>query len=179
MPKRGASWRFSKTLLRRTGGAKPEGLRPTRDRDLSIQARKRLLATAPRPEGHSIDCDHPIGVYRSYSRRHHPFVTIVMCYGGIKAGGRIKNAIIIEVPAIPHALVWLNCRGQGYLNDVSIEASLSHYKGISRQCLCGGGCHRAQYESEGGHHDILKPSILFHNLSCFYLVMFSFLVVSD
>jgi hypothetical protein len=101
-----------------------------------------------------------------------------MCYGGVKVGGRIKNAIIIEVPAIPHSLVWLNCRGQGYLNDVSIEASLSHYKGISRQCLCCRGCHRAQYDSEGCHHDILKPSILFHNLSCFYLVMFSFLVAS-
>ena len=58
-----------------------------------------------------------------------------MCYGGIKAGGRIKNAIIIEVPAIPHSLVWLNCRGQGYLDDVSIDATLSHDKGINRQCL--------------------------------------------
>ena len=94
-----------------------------------------------------------------------------MCYGGIQEEARIKNAIIIEVPAIPHLLVWLNCRGQGYRDDVSIDATLSHDKGINRQCLCCRCCHRTQHESEGRHPDILKPSILFHNLSCSYLVM--------
>ena len=128
-------------------------------------------STAPRPEGHSIECPHPVGVYRHYSRRPHQFVTIAMCYRGIQEKARIKNAIVIEVPAIPHLLVWLNCRGQGYLDDVSIDATLSHDKGINRQCLCCRCCHRTQHESEGRHPDILKPSILFHNLSCSCLVM--------
>ena len=30
-----------------------------------------------------------------------------MCYGGVKARDRIKNAIIIEVPAIPR--LWFGC----------------------------------------------------------------------
>jgi hypothetical protein len=94
-----------------------------------------------------------------------------MCYGGIQEEGCIKNAIIIEVPAIPHSLVWLNCRGQGYRDDVSIDATLPHDKGINRQCLCCRRCDRTQHESKGRDPDILKPSILFHNLSCSYLVM--------
>ena len=134
---------------------------------------KRLMrqSTAPRPKGHSIECPHPVGVYRHYSRRPHQFVTIAMCYVGFKSRPVSKTAIIIEVPAIPHSLVWLNCRGQGYLDDVSIDATLSHDKGINRQCLCCRCCHRTQHESEGRHPDILKPSILFHNLSCSRLVM--------
>jgi hypothetical protein len=98
---------------------------------------------------------------------------IAMCYGGVKARYRIKNAIIIEVPAIPRSLVWLHCRGKGYPDNVSIDATLAHYKGISRQRLCCRCCHRTQHESERGHHDILNPSILFHNLPCSYLVMSS------
>ena len=84
--------------------------------------------------------------------------------------GPYQKSIIIEVPAIPHLHVWLNCRGQGYRDDVSIDATLSHDKGINRQCLCCRCCHRTQHESEGRHPNILKPSILFHNLSYSCLV---------
>jgi hypothetical protein len=136
---------------------------------------KRLFAasapTAPRPEGHCIECPHPIGFYCDYSRGPPRFVRIAMCYSGIKAGDRIKNAIIVEIPAISHCLVWLNCRGQGYPDDVSIDAILAHDKGINRQCLCCRRCHRTQHESESRHPDTLKPSILFHNLSCSFLVI--------
>jgi hypothetical protein len=90
------------------------------------------MATTHRPEGHSIECPRPVGGYRNYSRRPYQFITIAMCYGGTQEEARIKNAIIIEVPAIPHLHVWLNCRGQGYLDDVSIDATLSDDKGINR-----------------------------------------------
>jgi len=147
-------------------------VRPICDRDFPF---KRLLA-APCQEGHSIKCSHPTGVYGDYSCRPQPFVMIAMCYGGIQEEWRIKNAIIIEVPAIPHWLVWLNYRGQGYLDDVSRDATLSHDKAINRQCLCCRRCDRTQYESQERHHDILKPSIFFHNLCCSCLVITSFVV---
>jgi hypothetical protein len=136
------------------------------------------MATADRPKGHSIEGPHPVGIYRHYSRRSHQFVTIAMCYRRTQEKARIKNSIVIEVPAILHPLVWLNCSGQGYLDDVSIDATLSHDKGINRQCLCCRCGHRTQHDSEGRHPDVLKPSIVFHNLSCSCPVMLFILLLS-